>query len=314
MRWKRKAFTFHVLERLPFGERAYYWIQKNVTKSLVMTDEKYFDAFRRKVIRPLVAIKKYGQIPLNSARFFEFGAGWDLLCPLGFSILGGVNDSICVDLNEFMHKVDIYHCIDFYGRNIDELKNRLNDKELLETCKNGHEPIINKNTDILDFLKNSYGIEYKAPCDAGHTELSDGSVDYIVVNTTLQHIPWEDVNRITKECFRILKSGGLFITNVNYLDHYANFDRKINHYNFLQYSEKDWARYSPSLHYQNRRRHSDYQRCFLDAGFEILQEDLYERKPDDLDKLRSIKLAKEFERYDEDDLVILGSSFVLCKP
>lgn len=304
---------FYVIEKIPKGEKFYYFLQKNVTKSLRMTDEKYLSAFDRKVPRHLDAIKKYGNTPVDRAIFFEFGAGWDLLCPLGMSIVGGAKKFICIDINEFMHPEDIYNCLEFYRKNREVLQERVYSQGLADVVKGDFNTRIDRSQDTKTFLTEEYRIEYKAPCDARDTNMESCSVDYVITNTTLQHIPEVDVRKILTECKRIMKDDGFMSVTVSYLDHYANFDTRINRYNFLQYSDKEWKKYSPSLHYQNRLRHSEFKKMFSDLGLYILEETPYKINPSDMEKLESIQLADKYKNYSKEDLVIQGSGFVLKK-
>lgn len=314
MNFKNKAMIFHVLEKMPMGDKVYYFMQKNLTKSLVMNNTKFMDAFSRKVVQHLKMIKLYGKTKLCEATFFEFGAGWDLLAPIGFSMVGGVNNYICVDLNEFMHKKDILDTIKFYNTNAAEIEQLLYTTETDSLCMERRKIKVKENVDdVRCFLRNRLNIDYIAPCNAGNTELKSNSVDYIVANTTLQHIPMEDVRRILTECLRLLKPEGLLSVTISYIDHYSNTDKSINYYNFLQYSDEEWKKYSPVLHYQNRLRHSDWKNLFVELGFQFVDEKVYELKDEYYKMLDSVRIDKKWESYDREDLVKTGAHFVLGK-
>src|SRR5438445_11209632 len=107
-------------------------------------------------------------------------------------------------------------------------------------------------------LKQRYGIDYRAPCDAKQTGLSARSIDCITSTSTLEHIPRGDISPILRECHRILRDDGLMSALINYDDHYSYFDTKVSGYNFLQYSDRMWAIFNRALPYQNRLRHRHY--------------------------------------------------------
>ena len=299
------------MDYMPFGENAYYFFQKYITRSLRNSDEKYLKLFEPKVIRNIKAIYEYGNIRLKDSVILEFGAGWDLYCPIGISGIGGVRRYICVDINRFVHKKDIIECIDWYKRKNSELENMLMQEIEGFQDNNKCKDIQIGKGDVLDILKQYFHIDYMAPCDMATSGLDTDSVDYIIVNTTLQHIPFQQLDAILGECSRILKRGGLFVTNVNYLDHYANFDKSITHYNFLQYTDSEFEKYNPPLHYQNRLRHSDYLKLFKKYGFCILEEQKYKSKEGDKKDLSSVTLSEKYMSYSDKDLLILGCCFVL---
>src|SRR5436190_601029 len=79
--------------------------------------------------------------------------------------------------------------------------------------------------------------------DARETGIDDGSFDLITSNSTLEHVPREDLDALLGECQRLLKPGGLMAFRIDYEDHYAIGDVALSPYNFLQYSEQNWRRY-----------------------------------------------------------------------
>src|SRR5262249_3632127 len=129
---------------------------------------------------------------------------------------------------------------------------------------------IGRKSDFLVLLKEHYGIDYWAPCDARRTQLEAGSIDWITSTNTLEHIPLQDIHAILQECRRLLRDDGLMSCLIDYEDHYSYFDHSISGYNFLQYSDEAWAFFNPALYYQNRLRHRDYLDLFQSAGFEVV--------------------------------------------
>jgi len=163
-------------------------------------------------------------------------------------------------------------------------------------------------------LKQYYGIEYLAPCDARNTHLESNSINFITSTNTLEHIPRQDIQAILKECHRLLKPNGIMSFIIDYQDHYSFFDKNISVYNFLRYSDFTWKIFNPSLHYQNRLRHKDYQNLIKSAGFTILEEHPNKTTEDDIEKIKKINLAKIFkEKYKLDELILQYSHLILGK-
>lgn len=317
-KWKVKAKIVRVAHKIPLGGTMYYFYQKYISKSIVNNDNRVLELYRWKVLEHLKKIHAYGRQPIEQAVFFEFGAGWDLLAPIGVSLIANNESSdeakfryVCVDINKFMRPAQIYKTLEHYCNLKEDITSLCNENNLPYSIRRGI--VIDKTVSILKFLENDYGIIYKAPCDAGKTNMEGGCVDYIISNTTLQHIPTKDVKRICRECYRLLKQGGIFTLNVSYMDHYTNFDKSITVFNFLQYSDKEWEKYNPSMHYQNRMRHSDYEKIFLDCGFEIIENEPRPLVEGDIQIIKNMHIDEKFKKYSIEDLAIRQANFVLRK-
>ena len=98
---------------------------------------------------------------------------------------------------------------------------------------------------------------------------------------------------------------------IDYTDHYRYADSSIGMFNFYRYDQRAWRWWSPPNNYQNRLRHSDFVRIFAEAGLTTIEELPHSTKPEEL---RGLKLAAEFRRYSNDDLLILSAYFVLRRP
>ena len=166
---------------------------------------------------------------------------------------------------------------------------------------------------LMKLLKDDSNLNYFAPLDARKTHFASDSFDFITSSNTFEHIPKDDIYSILLESYRILKKGGVFSMRIDYQDHWSYFDKSISAYNYLQFTTKDWAKYNPSLHYQNRLRHSDYKELIARTGFTIVKDQ--PRNPDavDLELLKKMKIDKDFLHYDLNDLGIRGAEITLIK-
>lgn len=278
------------------GPRVNLLFQRRITHTYPRSAERLAAVVARGK-RHVEALRGAGLDPARST-FFEFGAGWDLAVPLTMAALGA-GRQVVIDLHPLL-RLDLVSDV---ARRIAE------DHEALGL------PM--PSPDILhdgEAALATRRIDYRAPCDARQTGLEPGSFDVVSSTSTLEHIPTEEIGAILQESRRILRPGGMLSFEIDYSDHYSHGDRSIGPYNFLQFSETEWGRLSPSLHHQNRLRHSDYQTMFDAAGFELV--DVDSGRPDqqrraDLDDLR---LAPHFDTYDKDDLSILEGWFLLRRP
>ena len=174
--------------------------------------------------------------------------------------------------------------------------------------------IFTKHNSGNTFEKN-FNIYYLAPFDARNTKINENSIDYCITNAVLEHVPEDIIYELLKETFRVMKKGGIMSNVIDYRDHFAYFDSKINFYNYLQFSKQKWGTMNPDVMHQNRMRHKDYIKIVHDVGFEIVKEVL--AYPDDVlfSKLKEMYISEEyFNSYTLDELKILGSQLVLRKP
>lgn len=300
MNWRYKALLQLGFSNVPFGERLNYFCQRYVTKSLptsnanlagiVYCAKEHIDVFR-----------KYGGRPLGSATFYEFGTGWDLTVPLAFYAFG-VERQILVDIRKLLRPKLVSDTIEKFQQLALDLKLLRKPDWFLDGGRT-----------FIASLKKYYGIEYQAPCDARHTGLDAGSIDCITSTNTLEHILPQDIQGILRECHRLLRDDGLMSFRIDYQDHYAYFDSDITVYNFLLYSDKAWALFSPSLHYQNRLRHRDYLELFQSAGFDVIEERHAHGTSADLETIERLPLDKRFRTYHSAELAVHNALIILQK-
>jgi hypothetical protein len=295
MTWKLKALMHNVMPLIPGGDRCHFWIQRHVTKKIPRTEQRFLHAVST-AEKHIDSFLHHSETPLHDARFYEFGAGWDLVTQLTFFALG-VDRQIIVDLKPLLRA---------------ELAN---DSATRIRNLKGHSfkrvPAKTIGKDVVNDLRAHYGIEYFAPYDARSTLLPDSSVDCITSTETIAHIPEQDLKSILTECGRILKLGGIMSMHTNYDDLYSFFDPRISAYNFLKYSDTQWHLFNPAQHFQNRLRHSDYLRLFTDLGLEIMEENKKCATPQDFKCLSGLRLAPKFQGYALEDLAIHGAHFVV---
>jgi SAM-dependent methyltransferase len=149
--------------------------------------------------------------------------------------------------------------------------------------------------------------------DARATGLDPATFDLVCSNSTMEHIPAEDLDALMIECKRLLVPHGVMCFRIDYEDHYAIGDPAISPYNFLRFSDDEWRPYNNRLHFQNRLRHSDYVALFERAGLETITEEVLAPSHAARVELSTMSLAAQFRRYALDDLAIRKGTFVLRK-
>lgn len=300
MNFKYKCFLQNIFSLFPNSETLNYFFIKYVTKSLPPNNE-YFLNKVDVAFQHYQNFLNYNQLQSNGKKYYEFGAGWNLLIPLTISLLDF--EVLCVDIRKLAKKELIRDSLNKFMHNEDRLPFELIKLNNID---------INR-SDILMHLNDKLKFCYYAPADARALPIADNSIDLVSSTATLEHIPEDDILSILRECYRILQIGGVVSLKIDYQDHWSYFDRNISVYNFLKYSSIEWNKFNPSIHYQNRLRHSDYMNLISQTGFKVVCETVVTPNDNDRKAITSIKLADEFSHYQLDDLLIRGSDIVLIK-
>lgn len=299
MNFKYKCFLQILFSNLYKGEQLNYFFQRYVTRSLPISDL----FFKQRVLYSydlFLKFQKYNSLLENTKRYYEFGAGWDLLTPLSMSALGF--HVSCIDIRKLVFS-------DLIVNSLDRLDS-FSEGDIREDFQKFNYDF----GDVLSFLEQNKNFHYYAPKDARNTGFEKGYFDFASSTEVFEHVPEKDLYNILVETYNILKPGGIFILKIDYRDHWAFFDKKISIYNYLKYSEQEWNKYNPSLHYQNRLRHIDHIEIVKKTSFEIVSIDLNLPNDEELIKLKSLKVSDKFKKYSIDDLSIKSSVIVLRKP
>lgn len=295
MHWKAKALAFNVFNTVPFGTYFHYASQKFLTRSLPRTDAEILGVVSH--VQKHIDIFKEFYVDFPNAILLEFGAGWDLVNNLVMYCYG-INRQIVFDRTTLARQELINSAI----KKVKRIK--------LVRCVRLPTYYVSKN--FRDDLKKFYGIEYTAPADAAATDFASESVDLVVTTSTLEHIPQEEIKEIFKELHRIMHKKSVISMNISYNDHYSHSDNTITPYNHLQYSKKQWRKYNPDIHFQNRLRHSDFRDMLVNAGFVVVSESsIVPERAEAM--LKSINLADEFKGYKKDDIIKIYENISVMK-
>ena len=303
MRWQYKAAVQKILSLVPGGERLNYLLQRRVTRKLPAGDGQFFLHFDQ-ATQHVRALSEHGERQVDVIRAYEFGAGWDLIGPLSLWALG-VPQQVLVDIDAHLRLELVNHSIAQLARHHDALEERAG-----RSLRRAESSPVGSLADLRD----RFGIDYQAPCDARDTGLTAGSFDLISSTFTLEHIPRDDIAAILRECGRLLAEGGILSCSIDMNDHYAFDDPRISVYNFLRYSDRRWRFVNSSLHYQNRLRARDYRDLFAEAGLSTIDEALYTPDAEQRAQLRKLSLAPRFagaysvEELEPSSMVVIAST------
>jgi hypothetical protein len=264
MKWKQKALIQNLIAKLPpkLSYSTYYFVQR-----------KFGGLKEAKPVHQLQAAAKINQLihqrgeTVQDKTFLEVGTGRRVALPLGLWLCGA-GQIVTVDLNPYLKSELVLGDIDFI-RNLEMVRNWFEPYANEAIFNQRLERLFEAQADLSTVLK-LMNIEYLAPADATHLPLSDKSVDYHVSHTVFEHIPAEVLEGIVAEGQRILKRNGSFIHCIDFSDHFSHSDSSISAIHFLQYNEREWARYAGNRYmYHNRMRVDDFISLFTEPGLEI---------------------------------------------
>jgi Methyltransferase domain. len=297
--WLIKSAIHHVLYRLPQRQKWNRLFQKYVTRSVVLSREK-FESKVKECHRHWTAFREVKQ---GSPEFtaFELGTGWFPIIPVGL-YLCGARKIWTVDIDPMLRTEAMRQMLEYFRDY--STSGRL--REMLPGLKSER---VENAIRLLDFVSSETPeqllrrIQIKClALDAQSTPVPSDTIELYLSSAVLEYIPRPVLQGLFKEARRILVNNGIMSHRLNLIDQFAYFDRSIGAYNFLRYTEKQWRLRNSPMIWQNRMRISDFRSLFTETGFEILREESDEGKAAELD---AITLAPEFRGYRREDLLVL---------
>lgn len=298
MNFKYKCFLQTIFSNLPKGEILNYLFQKHLTHSLPGSNEHFLNKVKL-AHEHFQKFTEYNSVSENTKKYFEFGAGWDLISPISMGLMGF--EVTCIDIRKLTFDELIRDTIKKFNDNAEQIPFKFSQTEFKEEQS------------PLEYLKKNLSFNYLAPLDARNTKLASNSFEFITSTSTFEHIPYPDIALILKETYRILKKGGILSLVIDYQDHWSYFDKNISIYNFIKYSDKEWKKYNPSLQYQNRLRHRDYLDIIKKTDFEIVESTPIKPSQTDSTHLKNMKVDYKYSGYSFEELAVKGSHIVLKK-
>ena len=261
MLWRIKALGQRVLAVVPGGDRLYYAIQKNLGgfKNLSVSNKV------SQGIALLEVLNATGY-SVNEKKTLEIGTGRMPVIPMLFYILGQQScDTFDIDvllkgdltletvkqmteLSRFLAEHLPWGWDENAGTRLEKLKS------------------VREIAQLFDLMH----MKYHAPADARNTRFPPQCMDVVFSNTTLEHIPSEQLLGLLQETRRVLLPDGVMVHLIDCSDHFSHSDPNISRINFLRFSDDDWQKYNTKFIYQSRLRAGEYRRLIEQAGFKIL--------------------------------------------
>ena len=296
--WLVKAAIQGAIARLPGRHRFNYLLQNYVTGSVALTEA----GLEGKVVQCRRHLESYtghrGRLPRAA---LELGTGWYPVVPVGL-FLAGVDEVTTVDVSPLCDLARVHRTLELFAS---QLRSERLRALLPQSRSDRAESVIAASGDRTARdgrqLLARLGIRLLV-CDVRTSGLPPGSVDLIVSNNTLEHIPLDELQAIMAEFRRVARPAAVMDHFVDMSDHYAHFDHTITEFNYLRYSDRIWRIFNNPLQYQNRLRVSDFRRMIEDAGFQVIAEEAEQGSAHELDRIR---LDASFRRYPSEELRVL---------
>jgi hypothetical protein len=221
----------------------------------------------------------------EDATVLEIGSGWFPTIPIMLGI-GGARRVLMSDLNPHMDQVTFASTLRF-------LKGALPTNQRLHAIN------------TVDDLP----IAYLAPFDAG--AVPDGTVDFVISRTVLEHIPPDDLANLLVALRPKLSPSGLMIHVVDHSDHLEHTDKSLSKINFLTWSVRKHAFVnSLTKEGENRLRHHEYLPIFEMAGYQVVTTIPEVHEPTRA-IAKSLPLVPPYSGMSSDQLATLTSLYVL---
>ena len=298
--WRTKIFIQSVLSYLPLGNKlndlCQIWNGTYSPKSME----------RALWLRIEALNKARRHVPLNGSTAVEIGTGWVAYMSILLYLYGA---RCCYTYDHIPHLQFnmVTRFLKIIGKNLKRISvlSNIPLEELEHRLKN----IAGKNN-LEEFLR-AAGIKYKAPSDAGGTGLADGSVDLVLSYAVLAHVPRQALAGLLKEVARLISDHGKSFHCIGLFDPNHKVGSKVSKLNFLKYSPKFYNFFiNNKMNYHNRLREPEYLKLFKECGYcvEYLESEVDES---DIALLGRMKVAEEFQRFDNRQLAVWKMSVVL---
>lgn len=303
-KWIQKAIVQKAISYLPFSHNINYLFQKYVTKGVYLTDEYFYDRLEHAESH-LKYYQKYSgkNVPETS---LEIGTGWYPTVPISFYLCGAAK-IYSVDISFLTSKERIKTTLEKFmeSRKNGRLASYIPVKEerfqVLENILHDYEKL--SLAEILEKLHIVYLIE-----DARKLSLADNSIDFVNSNNTFEHIYPEILLPILKDFKRVVKKeSGVMSHSIDMSDHFAHFDKSINIYNFLKFSDAEWKWIDNSIQPQSRARIYDYKKIYTDLQIPITEETF---RAGNIEALKTIPLAEKYSNHSLEEIAKSHCHFV----
>lgn len=298
-KWHLKAVVQKTISFLPKGHKVNYWFQKHITKGVQLGDEYFYDRLEH-AKHHLEAVNKY-QTTIVGKKTLELGTGWYPVVPFSL-FLAGAADITTVDISNLTNKEKLEDTFKRFLEIIDDKSIEKYLKPLPERVAQFKKTAAKLQELTMQQVLEQLNITYLVHDARNLTMVADGSIDLVHSNNTFEHVYPNILADILKEFARVAKSGGLQSHFVDMSDHFAHFDKSINIYNFLQYSNFAWDKIMDnSIQPQNRWRFQQYLDLYRSLDIPITDTKI---RPGNVEQVKSLQIHSDFDAFTPEQLAV----------
>lgn len=299
--WKLKSALHRLIGRLPCPQFWNELLQRYVTRSVELTEQRC-ESKLQDCRAHLDAYRRSSPNPRDDFSAFDLGTGWSPVVPVALSLCGAREVWTC-DVAPLLSRTRVRETFLRLAQ--------LADRGTLQRHLPVREDRLDQFRQLLDQRRRGTPADMLLPLgvhmlvgDARKLDQADASCDLVVSVDCLDEIAEPVLAGILVEFRRVISEGGVLSLSLELADLYSYFDRGITPFNYMQFTDEEWARYDSPLAPQNRLRVSDYRRLLKAAGFEVVQE---RNTVGRLEDLRRTTLAPRFRSYADEDLLVTRS-------
>jgi hypothetical protein len=282
MDWRLQVLKQTALARVPFGDalrrlkRRWFGYRP---------DPENLRVTRSNLDQMSTALAALGR-SFDGATVLEIGSGWFPTIPIMLA-LGGAKRIVMTDLTPHMDDATFAATVGF-------LRSDLPAERRLDS--------IARCSDLP--------ITYLAPFNVDR--VPDGTVDYIISRTVLEHISPSDLVHLFIALRPKLTNDGMMVHVVDNSDHLEHNDKAISRINFLTWTARKHAAINFLLRSgENRLRHHEYPPLFESAGFRVVSASCEIHEPT-RGVAKSLPLTSPYANMTADQLAALSSIYVLA--
>ena len=255
-----------------------------------------------RINRMLRIAERYG-VPKNGDRLIELGTGWlhweAITTRLFFDVHGVLFD---VWDNRQMNGLKNY---------LEQLDNSLDKIDANNTQRTFAHKLISKIREMNDYqeLYKLLGFEYVLDHTGRLDLLEKESFDLVVSAGVLEHIYVKDASSFVDGIATLLKPRGYSVHSINLRDHLYIYDNTVSRKQYLQYPHWVWSLcFENDVQYINRIQCSEWLELFRKAGLVLIEKEV------EMEDLSGLKVARVYQKYEENDLRCGGLNLVHHKP
>jgi Methyltransferase domain len=258
--------------------------------------------YLERINRMLRIARSYG-VPRNGINLLELGTGWchweAITTKLFFNVHGILYD---VWDNRQLSALKNY---------IEQLDASLDKLDINNAQRGSAHRTICKIREVANYdeLYRLLGFEYVLDPSGKLGQLEKESFDLVVSAGVLEHIYANDAPDFIDAIGTSLKAGGYSVHSINIRDHLYLYDTTVSPKQYLQYSDRLWKLcFENDVQYINRIQRSEWLEFFRKAGLVLVEEEI------EPEELSGLKIAKDYQKYEENDLRCGGLQLVHRKP